>query len=113
MNLRRFFTNYLLIPLGMPAIAAAMATYHVMSEVEPAAYATLSMAWPHLHEGARHDIAKAVAANHGKISNWTYRALFDRALDDTGGLEMPGSNGSLKAERDKLQSLIDSDRANG
>lgn len=106
MKLGRFLADYLLVPLGMPAAVAVLSAFHAAGEVGPGAYATLSAAWPHLHEPARHDIARTMASDHGKISNWAYQKLFDEAIDDAGALELPGASGSLQAERDRLNGLI-------
>lgn len=101
---RRVFFDYLMVPLGMPVLAAAFAAYHVSGETGPASYATLREAWPHLHQPTRDAIADAM--NKGQISRWDYANLFRLTLNDAGALAMPEGAGTAADERAKLQAVI-------
>ncbi|ACD21584.1 hypothetical protein [Paraburkholderia phytofirmans] len=106
MKVGRFVIDYLLVPLGMPLLTAAYAGYHASTEIEPASYATLREAWPHLQQPTRSAIASAMDSGSGKISRWQYIPLFNAALTDAGGLVMAGSEDTAQSERAKLKAVI-------
>lgn len=108
---RRFFFDYLMVPLCMPILSAAIAAYHVTGETDASSYATLREAWPHLHQPTRKAIAAAMTA--GKISRWDYQKLFGLALTDTGAIAMPVSTGTAAEERAKLKDEMLSPTASG
>lgn len=103
---RRFFIDYLMVPLGIPVACALLAGYHVSRELDANGYATLAEAWPHLHQPARDAITEAMKKGDGKISQWDYSPLFSLALNDAGALTMSGNSGNVDQERVKLAGLM-------
>lgn len=103
---RRFFMQYMILPLLMPTLSAAYAAYNATTEVGPVAYATLAAAWPSLHQPSRDAIARALAA--GKLREWDYHPLFNAALNDSRGLVMPdpATLGTAAQEREKLRAVM-------
>ncbi|CAH2782574.1 MAG: hypothetical protein PPHEINF_2010 [uncultured Paraburkholderia sp.] len=101
-TLRRFFVDYLMVPIGIPLVCAALSAYHVSGETSASGYATLTQAWPHLHQPARDAIVSAMRGNDGRISQWTYARLFDLALRDAGAIEMPATSNDVRDQRERL-----------
>jgi hypothetical protein len=109
-KLRRFFVQYMMVPVLMCALTAVFSIYHAAGEVDSLGYATLTTAWPELHQPARKAISDAIAS--GKISRWNYQSLFTIALNDTHGLAMPVPS-QLGTTAEERQKLIDAVRGAG
>lgn len=101
-KISRFFVDYLMVPVTIVALSAALSAYHVSREVEGYDYATLCEAWPRLHQPTRDAIADAMKANDGKISRWCYATIFRLALNDAGALTAGTTSASLETERAAL-----------
>ncbi|ABO60497.1 hypothetical protein LA345_37915 (plasmid) [Burkholderia vietnamiensis] len=101
-TLRRFFIDYLMVPLGIPLVCAAASVYHVSKETTATGYATLAMAWPHLHQSTRDAIVSAMRGDGGRISQWEFVRLSDLALRDAGALELPIAGDDVSLQRERL-----------
>ncbi|KND60401.1 hypothetical protein BVER_03839c [Candidatus Burkholderia verschuerenii] len=101
-SFRRFFIDYLMIPLLVPAACAAIAAYHVSREIDANDYAVLREAWPRLHQPTRDAIADAMKRGDGTISTWAYTKLFRLAMNDAGALTLAGASDSAADERAAL-----------
>ncbi|WP_321959546.1 hypothetical protein [Burkholderia cenocepacia] len=101
-TLRRFFVDYLMVPIGIPLACAALSVYHVSGETGASGYATLTQAWPHLHQPARDAIVSAMRGNDGQISQWEFVRLSDLALRDAGALELPAASDDVRGQRERL-----------
>lgn len=84
MSFSRFFRDYLMAPVLMPALTACYAVYDVSQEVEPYTYTSYAWAWPRADEHTREVIREAMA--DGKISRWESPVLFRTIMDDVHGL---------------------------
>lgn len=84
MTVSRFFRDYLMVPVLMPAFTACFAVYDVSQEVEPYTYTSYAWAWPHANENTREVIREAMA--DGKISRWESPVVFRTIMDDVHAL---------------------------
>ncbi len=81
---RRFFIDYLMVPVLIPVFSAAAAAYYVNQETEDYTYLSYAWAWPHANEHTRQLIREAMA--DGKISRWESAELVRVILDDVHAL---------------------------
>lgn len=77
---RRYFTDYLMVPVLMATFSAAASIYYVSQETEDYNYLSYASAWPHANEHTRQLIRDALS--DGKISRWESSEILRAVLDD-------------------------------